>query len=146
MIDYTQQNFGDLGAGMFDKVFDTIGGQAIEDNAFQVLKGSGRFMTVVGPVRYIGERKLSWLEVFTTITHVIARYFTTLISGPRYIFGATLPRLTIHEALKKVVEFNITMPIEHEIAFDLLQIKTAVRLLTSHRAKGRIVINIEKPA
>lgn len=144
VIDYTTRNFGDLPKGSFDSVFDTIGGQGTERNAFKVLKRSGRFVTIVGPVLHIGERKLSWLEFFRVVRHIIVRYCTSRVHGPRYIFSATQPRLAIRNAMAHMTKHNITMPIEREIEFDLEQVKDAIRLLASHRTKGRIVINFEK--
>lgn len=47
--------------------------------------------------------------------------------------------------MRHIVEHNITMPIEQETAFDLPEIKDAVRSLTRHRTKGRLVISFQKP-
>lgn len=143
VIDYTTQNFGDLPSGSFDRVFDVVGGRRIERNAFKVLTPSGRFVTVVGPVFHVGERRLSWTEFLRIVAHVVRRYCSTLFGGPRYIFSAKLPRSAIHDAMEHIVKHDITMPIEREIGFDLEQIKEAIVLLTSHRTRGRIVINFE---
>lgn len=146
IIDYTEQNFGDLPPGSFDKVFDTIGGRKTENDAYKVLNRTGRFVTIVGPVQHIGERKLSWSEFICTVGYIILRYCTSFLSGPRYLFGEKLPRHTIRNAMKHIVEHDITMPIEQEIVFEIHEIKDAVRLLTSHRTKGRLVINFQKQA
>ncbi len=63
VIDYTQQDFGDAGTDQFDAVFDALGGRDTEIRALRILKRRGRFVTVVGPQRYIGETKLSWPAV-----------------------------------------------------------------------------------
>lgn len=36
------------------------------------------------------------------------------------------------------------MPVEQDVEFDLEQIRKAIVLLTSHRARWRIIINFEK--
>lgn len=144
VIDYTTQNFGDWPSRSFDRVFDVIGGRRIEQNAFKVLTSTGRFVTVVGPVCHVGERRLSWVEFLRIVGHVVRRYCMTLFGGARYIFSAKLPRTTVHDAMDHIVKHDITMPVEREIGFDLDQIREAVVLLTSHRAKGRIVINFAK--
>lgn len=66
--------------------------------------------------------------------------------GPQYIFVAKPPQSTIRAAMRHVTEHNITMPIERELAFDLVQVRDAVQLLTSHRTRGRVVINFQKIA
>ena len=57
-------------------IFDCIGGKETEEDAFKVLKKSGRFVTVVGPVQYIGEEKLSWPAVLKVIGYVLWRMFS----------------------------------------------------------------------
>ena len=139
MIDYTKENFEDFTE--FDLVIDCVGGTEIETQAYRALKPSGRFVTIVGPVQYVGERKLSWVEISRMIAHVVIRQVSSTFVGPRYRFSATLPRNVIHRALTNVVAGRARMPIERQIPFDLNEIKRSIKLLQSHRARGRIVID-----
>lgn len=104
----------------------------------------GKFVTVVGPVRYIGERKLSWFEFLKGLGYVARRYLASKFFGPRYIFSATVPKHVAFAAMLSVEKHGIRCPAKMEIPFSLPRIKEAVRVLTSHRAKGRIVINFEQ--
>lgn len=145
VIDYTEEDFSD--AGPFDVVFDALGGKDTERRAFQCLEKSGRFVTVVGPVRQLGEEKLSWLQVIGMMAYIVRRVCVSWICiGPRYIFAANLPRKTIQPVLEQVVQHDIKMPVDQEIPFRATEIKAAVARLTTHRAKGRIVINFQLPA
>lgn len=144
VIDYTSESFGDAGQGAFSKVFDTVGGTEIEQNAYRVLDRTGRFITIVGPVRHVGETKLSWPKVIGSIAHIAWRYATSRIVGPRYIFGEKLPRKTIRPAVAHVVLHGIRMPIEMSVPFELDPIQNAVRRLSSHRTRGRIVIDFQR--
>lgn len=144
VVDYTAENFAEkaLAKGkQYDVVFDCIGGRDIERDAFRVLKRSGVFETVVGPVRYIGERKLSWIEFAKVMGHILCRMATTRLRGPRYMFGEKFPKVTIQTALSTAVQNKIFMPVERVIPFGVAEVADAVRLLTTHRAKGRIVID-----
>lgn len=143
IIDYTQQDFGDAGLGRFDAVFDTIGGRQTEHSAMRRLKRSGCFVTIVGPKQHIGENRLSWPAVLGVLGYVGWRFTTSFLRGPRYIFGEKLPRNTIHDAMAHIVEQRIEMPIDREIPFLIDAVKDGINHLTSHRAKGRIVINFE---
>jgi NADPH:quinone reductase-like Zn-dependent oxidoreductase len=145
VIDYTDVDSGDSGANSFDIVFDTIGGLDTERSAARVLSRDGRFVTIVGPRRYIGEKKLSWFAFSKVVGHIAWRFVASRLHGPRYIFGERLPRKTIQAAFAQVERHGIQMPIDSEISFELAAIKDAVKLLTSHRAKGRIVINFQRP-
>lgn len=148
VIDYTQENFADQSektGDYYNVVFDCIGGRDIEKDAFRALKKNGVFETVVGPVQYIGEKKLSWLAFSRVMFYVLWRMFFTLFKGPRYIFGEKLPRFTLFEALQTAVNNDIKMPIERVIPFQIDAVSNAVRLLTTHRARGRFVIDFDRP-
>lgn len=141
VIDYAQECFGDLDAETFDVVFDTVGGLEIEQNAYRILKNTGRFITVVGPVQYVGEEQLSWIRWVSAISHVLLRTLRTKVGGPRYMFAARLPRNTIRPAFEQIARHSIRMHVGMEIPFRLADVRTAIQVLTSHRSKGRIVIN-----
>lgn len=147
VIDYNLHQFGrfltDHGKRP-DAVFDCVGGRDIEANAFEALKPDGVFATVVGPQQYIGERKLGWWEVSKVLGYIARRMLMTRFAGPRYIFGEKLPREIIAEAIDQVTQHNIRMPVQDVIDFELDLIVNAVQLLSTHRAKGRIVIDFTK--
>lgn len=147
VIDYTKCEFGTHlceKEELQDAVFDCVGGCEIEGNAFQALKPTGVFATVVGPMRYIGERKLSWWEFGKVMSYIGYRMLVTRFNGPRYVFAAKYPRLVINAAMNQVVENDIRMPVQQIVPFDLSSIKDAVNLLTTHRTKGRMVIDFTR--
>lgn len=145
VVDYTKENFGDVivaREGSCNVVFDCVGGRDIEQSAFRCLKKSGVFETVVGPRRYIGEERLSWPTAIGVIGYVVWRMLVTRVNGgPKYTFGEKCPRLVIQEALARVMEFDIRMPTQSVIPFEIEQIRDAVRNLQMHRSKGRTVID-----
>jgi alcohol dehydrogenase len=145
VIDYTQHDFGEtlyLAGQKQDAVFDFVGGHGIETEALKVLNSTGRFITVVGPEKYIGEEKLSRWQFFKLFSYIVVRMLTSLISGPRYIFCATLPRLVIHGALEQAISKDIR--IDEVIPFEKDAISQSMKRLLTHRAKGRIVIDFSK--
>ncbi len=146
VIDYSVENFADLAernGEYYDCVFDCIGGRDIEHDGFRALKRSGIFETVVGPMQYIGERKLSWWEFSKVMGHVLGRMIVTHLRGPRYRFGEKFPRYCIQAALEQAVKHQLRMPVERTIPFELEAIKEAVELLVTHRSRGRIVIDFD---
>lgn len=148
VVDYTTQNFADQAeesGELYDCIFDCVGGRDIERDGFRVLKRTGIYETVVGPMQYIGERKLSWFEFSKVMGYILMRIFLTLFRGPRYRFGEKFPRLSIKVALEQAVKHNLRMPVERTIPFHLEDVTKAVQLLTTHRAKGRIVIDFDMP-
>jgi NADPH:quinone reductase-like Zn-dependent oxidoreductase len=96
VCDYSRQNFADAAisdGAKFDAAVDYVGGRYIEDKAFRVLRKTGIFATVVGPVKFIGRERLSWPDVIGVIAHVGWRMIETrLTGGTRYTFSAKYPR------------------------------------------------------
>lgn len=148
VIDYAKYDFGDYLRGrgeLQDAVFDCVGGRDVEANGVAALKRRGTFATVVGPRRYIGETKLSRWEVTKIMTHIARRMVTSWFVGPRYVFAASLPRKVIASALSEVVAHDIRMPVHAVIPFEVGAIVAAVELLTTHRSRGRTIIDFSLP-
>jgi len=146
VIDYTKSNFKDFYSDrneQVDIVFDCVGGLEIEEDAFAVLKKTGRFITLVGPVKYIGDRKLSWLEITRMVLHMLRRSLVTRFSGPRYISSVKSLTKTLPEAMRLAVKHKMHVPIEKTIPLEAEAVSEAIELVVSHRTRGRIVINIE---
>lgn len=145
VVDYTKQDFADVATAngsQYDAVFDCVGGRDIEGSAYRSTKKSGVFATVVGPMQYIGEKKLTWPAFIKVVSHIVWRMIVTrLTGGPRYTFGEKYPRFVIEDAMEQLLKYDIRMPVPKTIPFEVNAIANAVRLLTSHRAKGRIVID-----
>jgi NADPH:quinone reductase-like Zn-dependent oxidoreductase len=126
-----------------DYVFDSVGGKDIERDTLHVLKKKGTFLTVCGPVQYIGSRKLSWVETINMFAYVIKRSIISKWSGPRYKFSEKLPRLVIEDMLNYCLKYGIKMPIDKVIDLDVEEIRSAIRYVRAHKAVGRVVIDIE---
>ncbi|QUS56303.1 NADP-dependent oxidoreductase [Pseudovibrio brasiliensis] len=146
IIDYQQSGFTMHRERRTDKVFDLVGGLRVENAAYRWLKQDGEFVTMVGPVRYLGERKLTLKEFTRAACYVAWRSIKTRWRGPKYTFCAMIPRRVAPKAMQFCCEHGIRSPIEGEIPFELGPIQDAIRLLTTHRARGRVVINFELAA
>lgn len=146
VVDYRTDNFADHAQRMghdVDAVFDCVGGREIENDGFRALDQHGVFVTVVGPMKYLGEKQLSRFETAQVVGHVLRRIATTRFRAKRYIFGEKPPRRVIDEALAQSIRHNIYMPITDVVPFKLNEIKGAVNAVLQHRSKGRIVIAFE---
>lgn len=145
IVDYTKDDFGDVAVAngvLYDAVFDCVGGRDVEASAFRCLKKTGVFETVVGPMKYIGEKKLSWPAFLKIMLYIVWRMtITRLNGGPRYTFGEKYPRLVINDALDRVLKYNIRMPVPKIVPFEIEPITQAIRDIQTHRSKGRTVID-----
>ncbi|MGH0002198.1 NADP-dependent oxidoreductase [Pseudovibrio ascidiaceicola] len=146
IVDYQQSGFIEHREQKLDVAFDLVGGRRVETAAFRWLKQEGEFVTLVGPVRYLGERKLTLKEFARAVCYVVWRGITTRWRGPKYTFCATIPRRVAQKAIQFCCEHGIHSPIEREIPFELGPVQDAIRLLTTHRTRGRVVINFELAA
>jgi NADPH:quinone reductase-like Zn-dependent oxidoreductase len=92
-VDYTSGPFAEqlAGADKFDVVFDFVGGTDAEKGAEQVLRRGGKFITAVGPMRAIGDRKLSFFEWHGWALSLIGRILVRKIDHLPFACGSTPP-------------------------------------------------------
>ena len=141
IVDYTRGPFGEqLGTLKVDAVLDCVGGRDVEQQALLVLKKQGRFTTIVGPHRFIGETRIGLSGIAGMLAYMSRRALLSKLSGPRYCmagFGQSL------EPLEKLVLRNgIKAPIDREVPFEIDAVREAVAHVRSHRASGKVVITI----
>jgi len=143
IVDYTRGSYSDILSKNdmhVDYVFDSVGGKLLEKDALKVLSKSGKYITVCGPVKYIGERKLSWIETFEMFSYIFSRVVGSQLIGPRYIFSDTPPEKNIKEMFEFIISNQINVLIDQVIPMEYLELKDALRLVASHKATGRVVI------
>jgi NADPH:quinone reductase-like Zn-dependent oxidoreductase len=141
VIDYTQGSFDDqIGGGQMDIVIDCIGGRDVEARGMRILKKTGRFVTLCGPEKYVGDRRIGKIGVGAMLAYVFWRSSITKIIGPRYIMGGIGSSL---EPLQNcVLNNNIKPPIDRRLAFSEAAVKEGIVHIGTHRAKGKIIIDI----
>ena len=123
-----------------DVVIDCVGGLDVEQQGLLVLKRTDRFVTIVGPHRFIGETRLGWSGIFGYLAYVGRRSLFSKLLGPRYLMAGIGKSL---EPLEKLVlQNNIKPPIEREVPLEAEAVREAVAHVRSHRASGKVVISI----
>ncbi len=141
IVDYMRGPFGEqLDKLKVDVVIDCVGGLDTEQQGLLVLKKQGRFVTLVGPHRFIGETRLGKLGIVGMLAYVIRRSLLSRLSGPRYLMSGIGSSL---EPLEKLVLRNGIRPtIEREVPLETEAVREAVAHVRSHRASGKVVISI----
>ena len=145
IIDYKKEQFSEKLMRQnkkMDIVFDSVGGEGYENESMKFLKKNGKFITVVGPERHIGEKKLGWGRVIGIMWYLIRRSIFSRINGPQYIFPIKFPHHIMEEMFEFVVKNKIKVPFDSVIPLEQKQISKALGRLASHKATGRIVIEI----
>lgn len=147
VIPYDRARWGDrllTRRELQDAVFDCVGGRGVEAQARRALRPNGEFRTVVGPVRHIGERRLSLWTWLGHAFYVLGRMAVSRLDGPKYTFVATVPPRVAEPAMAHLVTHGIEMPIERVIPFDARAVASAILTVSSHRTRGRIVIDFSE--
>ncbi len=144
VIDYTSTSFVDvLAESKVDFVIDLVGGKDIEHDAIKVLKKEGAFKTIVGPVRYIGDHHLGWLGILKMLSYISWRIFSSLFRKPKYTFVAGTRKT--FSFFKKHLETNSLKPvIDKKIDFNEQDIQESINYVRTHRATGKVVIEVNK--
>lgn len=144
VIDYTSTSFAEVLKNKIklDLVVDLVGGKEIEMNAMKVLKKSGIFATVVGPVQYIGDTYLGWIGLAKLFAYLGRRILSSLFMGPKYQLVGTSK--AVFPLFQKFLETNTIKPIiDREIALTEEEMRDAISYLATHRARGKVIINID---
>ncbi len=142
IVDYTRGPYGEQLNLKADVVIDCVGGVDVEQQGFLVLKKTGRFVTLVGPHRFIGETFIGISGILVMAGYIIRKILLSKLSGPRYILagaGSSLAPLD-----KLVLNNGIKAPIDREVPLERDAVREAVAYVRSHRASGKVVITIAR--
>jgi NADPH:quinone reductase-like Zn-dependent oxidoreductase len=134
-----------LGSGRSgcDAVLDLVGGEDVERAGRRVLGRRGRFVTVVGPVRFIGDRRLGWLGVLAVVARVATRMLLSFFRGPRYIL--TGPGMGAGKGLPEITRYmgeGVLPVIDEVVPFEEEAMRRALKRAVGHQNRGRIVIRM----
>lgn len=146
-IDYAAAPFGEQlreRGVVFDRVVDCVGGRDTERQALSVLDRHGAFLTVCGPERYVGERKLTVWQLVVMVFYLLRRTLVSTLRGPRYrIVGPMAPDWDAIDRL--LIAPNVLPVLDRVVPFDRNQVREAVAYVASHRARGKVVIAMPAP-
>jgi len=145
VIDYTKAPFSEQIRDLDEKVdlvFDLVGGKEIEKEAFRVLASTGTFVTVVGPNKYVGEKKIGVIRALSSFAYVGWRMLWTRIrTSPSYVFtGPTTPDFT---SINTMLVASGSKPIiDTVVSLTREDISAAINRVTSHRAVGKVIVSV----
>ncbi len=141
VIDYTKGPFEkQLKEIKFDRVIDCIGGKDTEAQAMKILKKNGRFVTLCGPDKYIGETRNSKWEIFKMFSYISLRAFISMLIRPRYIMAGIGSSPEPIENL--ILKNSIKPPIDQKLYLDEKSVRDGITYVASHRARGKVVISV----
>ena len=129
-----------------DGVLDLVGGRDIEEAGRRVITTDRRFVTVVGPERFIGDRALGWTGVLSVLLRVGFRIISSRIRGPRYILAGPGPSggAALADVARAAAE-GVLPPIDSTVPFELEPMRHALRRAAAHRNNGRSVVQMDAP-
>ena len=143
VVDYTQGPWGrQLAAeASFDTVFDCVGGADTEAEALTVLRRDGHLLTLCGPIRFLGGRRLSWFGITRALAYIAWRMLFSRVRGPRYtLLSGSEPDWSAVETL--LLERGIRPSIDAVHRFERDEVAAAIRCLTSERSRGKQVVSV----
>ena len=145
VVDYTSTSFVEAlskeNGNKIDFVVDLVGGKEIEKDSMKVLKRSGQFRTIVGPVRYVGDKRLGWMGIAKLLIYIGWRMFHSLFKRPKYRFVS--PTKATFPFFVEILRTNSIKPvIGKKINFNEKDIREAINYVRTHRATGKVIILI----
>ena len=146
VIDYQSSSFSNVLRNKSQKsdiVLDCVGGKDVEAQSMKVLKKTGKFKTIVGPVKYIGDQRLGWFGITKMFSYILWHWLLSFIKGPRYEFVAGTK--TALPYFKEMLQQQAIVPvIDKVIDFNIDEVGSAISYVRSHRVTGKVVIKIAK--
>ena len=143
VVDYGQGPWGRQLAdeAPFDIVFDCAGGRDTEAEALAVLRPDGQLLTLCGPMRLLGGRRLSWLTIARTLGYIAWRMLSSRVRGPRYtLLSAGEPDWSAVETL--LLERDIRPSIDALHRFERDEVASALESVVSNRRQGKQVVAV----
>lgn len=148
VVDYTSAPFKDqLGdAAKFDVVFDFVGGSETQRDAVPLLRRRGQFITAVGPVQNLGDRKLSWCEWTGWCCGLSGRLlkgYCCPCAKFQFRMGGDMPPVGPELFNAVAVDAGARAEIALEVPFAEQPVREALRRVASRHSGGKVVINME---
>ena len=146
-VDYGKSPIGQQlqGVDKFDAVFDFVGGKDMERSGAALLKRGGQFITAVGPMQNIGDRKLSCC----TWTGWACGLAQRLLCGGcccrkyKYEFSSAMMPVKAEDFDRVAVEAGARAEIALEVPFAEAPVREALKRVASRHTGGKVVINFE---
>ncbi|PCI24254.1 hypothetical protein COB57_05375 [Candidatus Peregrinibacteria bacterium] len=144
VIDYHSTSFAETlkkENNQMDYVIDFVGGKEIEHDAFSILKPRGSFVTAVGPIQYLGDKKLGWSGIIKLLLYITTRIFSSTFKKQKYVFVS--PTQSVFPIFKELIKTQSIHPIiDKIIKFNKPEIKEAIDYVRSHKARGKVVVEV----
>jgi NADPH:quinone reductase-like Zn-dependent oxidoreductase len=141
-IDYTKSSIGDIDMDI-DRVFDLIGGEKSYAKSFDILRQSkGKYITCVGPIEWIGDEMVSFGGKLLFVSTILWKSILNRLPGKHPNYEMMVSTELKEEIFHFVFNNKIEASIEKIIPFNEDGVKEAVKLVESHRAKGKVVFEM----
>lgn len=145
VVDYTAGNVEQAllaAGGDYDVVVDCVGGRDVEAQARKVLRAAGAFLTICGPERYVGEKRLGWWRLTGMIAYIVRQTLFSRFSGPRYaLVGPLAPDWA--QVKRYLLDAGIKPQIDRVVPFERNAVAQAIAHVASHRAQGKVVLQVD---
>jgi NADPH:quinone reductase-like Zn-dependent oxidoreductase len=146
VVDYTKGRIEDgLEKHSVDAVFDLIGGMEGHSSGKALLKPKGRYMTAVGPLEWLGERKLSGLEKVSWVLKILRNAMMNFIPGSHPYYHMVVPTELHSEFYQLIFQSEVRAHVAHTFQLEKNEIVKAIDYIQSHRTRGKIVLTMSEP-
>lgn len=146
IIDYTkgpiESSFGKTSKPC-DIVFDLVGGKQSYSSSKKILKKGSKFITAVGPIEWLGDEMLStWQKFMLVFTIIWNAAIMNCIPGSHPNYYMVAPKDLNDETFQRAFANRILPFVGKTFPFESAELKEAVEHIRSHRAKGKVMLDI----
>jgi len=136
IVDYTKGRIEDgLEKRSFDATFDLIGGQEGHSSGKVLLKPKGRYLTDVGPLEWIGEKKLSGCEKASWALKILGSAIMNYSPESHPYYHLVVPTELDSEFYQLIFQSEVRPHVAHTFPLGKDEIVKAIDLIQSHRTR-----------
>lgn len=142
-VDYSKGPIEDeLGKSTFDVVFDIVGGVESHSTGKALLKPKGRYVTPVGPIAWIGDKKLTFGEKMFFVLTILGNTIKNILPGSHSSYHMVAPVELSGTFFALMFDTNVRAHISQTVEFENKELVKAIELVQSHRARGKVILKI----
>ena len=106
-----------------------------------MLHAGGHLLTLCGPERFPGDRRLSAVELARMLGYIAWRTLSSRFKGPRYTLASgTEPDWSLVQSI--LIDHDIRPSIDKVYPYQREDVAEAFRHLASHRNRGKLVVAV----
>ena len=121
-----------------------MGGVESHSTSKVLLKPKGRYVTPVGPIAWIGDKRLTFGEKMNFVLTILGNTIQNIFPGSHSSYHMVAPVELSAAFFASIFDTDVRAHVSKTALFENNEVVKAIELVQSHRARGKVVLRISK--